>query len=338
MAITIQDVAALAGVSPSTVSRVLNNNRDISAETVATVQKAIQQLGYRRSATPRGRRPSVRASDDKKFAALALLIPDIHIEAMLTPLTGQLVHGAEAVTRAHNQNFLFTRLDADGSLPPCLAPVQVDGLIVRSGGSDTQTVFPAIPTVWVFKSVRVHTYGDLVCPDNEAIGHMAADYLKQRGSTRFAVLNAIVGHAEARIRRDSFLQSLRLAGITNPQGLDAPTTNLDEALDTLLNAFSLKPNSDPEERLGLFLPIGDRYLEAVCLRLEQRGFRVGENVTIISCNNDISHLRVIDRQLPNIDIRADEIGRMAAETLLWRIEHPNEHRRTVLIEPQLVEG
>ena len=46
MAVTIKDVAALAGVSTSTVSRVCNNNPAISKETAERVRKAIAELGY----------------------------------------------------------------------------------------------------------------------------------------------------------------------------------------------------------------------------------------------------------------------------------------------------
>ena len=46
MAVTIKDVAALAGVSTSTVSRVCNNNPAISKETQEKVRKAMVQLGY----------------------------------------------------------------------------------------------------------------------------------------------------------------------------------------------------------------------------------------------------------------------------------------------------
>ncbi|MBR0358788.1 MAG: LacI family DNA-binding transcriptional regulator, partial [Selenomonadaceae bacterium] len=46
MAVTIRDVAALAGVSPATVSRTCNNNPAISAETREKVWQAIAQLGY----------------------------------------------------------------------------------------------------------------------------------------------------------------------------------------------------------------------------------------------------------------------------------------------------
>ena len=46
MAVTIKDVAALAGVSPSTVSRTCKNNPSISEETKERVRKAMIELGY----------------------------------------------------------------------------------------------------------------------------------------------------------------------------------------------------------------------------------------------------------------------------------------------------
>ena len=52
MAVTIKDVAALAGVSPSTVSRVCNDNPSISRETRDRVRKAMLELGYEQALPP----------------------------------------------------------------------------------------------------------------------------------------------------------------------------------------------------------------------------------------------------------------------------------------------
>ena len=52
MAVTIKDVAALAGVSPSTVSRTCKNNPSISEETKERVRKAMAELGYESMRTP----------------------------------------------------------------------------------------------------------------------------------------------------------------------------------------------------------------------------------------------------------------------------------------------
>ena len=52
MAITVKDIAALAGVSPSTVSRVCNNHPSISKETRERVHKAMAELGYETNPSP----------------------------------------------------------------------------------------------------------------------------------------------------------------------------------------------------------------------------------------------------------------------------------------------
>ena len=51
MSVTIKDIAKLAGVSPSTVSRVCNNSSSISKETTERVQKIMDELGYEYSAS-----------------------------------------------------------------------------------------------------------------------------------------------------------------------------------------------------------------------------------------------------------------------------------------------
>ena len=325
--VTVHNVAASAGVSASTVSRVLNKNHDISAATVATVERAIERLGYDRGATKRGRRPT-RVRHAPPTASLALLIPDTHIEAMLTPLTGQLMHGIEAVARASGFNLLLTRLAEDGSLPPCLSPVEAQGLIVRSGDNEAlERILPEVPTVWVFKPAQMPSRGDLVQPDNEAIGRMAAQYLLEHGHRHLVVVTVPPHHPEGLVRAESFERATQAEGAKVTK-LFCPQADLASQLKRVI----AKPPA------GFFLPLGDEAIEVAYRALHVKDLVCGEGVDIISCNNDSARLWALDPRLPNLDICAEDIGRMAAETLLWRIQHPAEHRRCVLIAPRLVES
>ena len=63
---------------------------------------------------------------------IGLQIPTTSVAAIRSPLTAQLVHGAEAVARERGLHFYLTRFTDDGGLPPCLNPVEVDGLIIRN--------------------------------------------------------------------------------------------------------------------------------------------------------------------------------------------------------------
>ncbi len=329
MAVTVQDVAASAGVSPATVSRVLNKSEDITPKTRIVVENAIRQLGYQRSATNRGRRATGKKPPAKVIASLVMLLPDTRIEAMLTPLTGQVLHGAEAVARKHGYHFLLSRLSEEDGLAPTLNSASVDGMLVRAGETDVSAILPAVPIVWVFVPSQAPTFGDMVSPDNQLIGQAAARYLLDRGHRRLAVVSTHPHHPEVRLRTESFQRLAEGAG-AETQVIHCDQRSVAEAVDLL---------SEDLPAAGVFLPIGDdgveEFVRAVQGRAEQ-AFDSGFD--LISCNNDVARLRALDPRLPNIDIQADEIGRVAAETLLWRIAHPMEHRRHILIEPRLVPG
>jgi LacI family transcriptional regulator len=338
MPVTLQDVAIAARVSSATVSKVLNNRYDVAPETVELVESAIRRVGYQRSATRRGRPTSAlhppamtRAQRPKAATGIALLIPSTRIEAMQSPLTGQLVHGAETVARKQGLHFYLTRFADDERLPACLDPVQVDGLIVRNTVEDLKASLPSIPTIWIFKLGYTPTPGDLVQPDNELIGKMAASYLLERGHQHLAVVTARLHHAESQVRADRFVRFARSSGAT------VLTTESHKDVDVVAEQLL----SESPRVTGLFMPLGDHYLEGLYRALQRRGISCGgskdADINLISCNNDMTHLRVLDPTLPNIDIRAAEVGQAAAETLLWRIQHPREHRRCILIEPRLVE-
>ena len=76
MAVTIKDVAALAGVSPSTVSRTCKNNPSISEETKERVRKAMAELGYE---------PNFQASNLRIRVPLASFSPLPQKKSMRTP-------------------------------------------------------------------------------------------------------------------------------------------------------------------------------------------------------------------------------------------------------------
>ena len=325
---TVQDVAAAAGVSPATVSRVLNKNSVITPKTRSIVEDAIRDLGYRRANTPRGRRASVKAKP-REIGSLVLLIPDTHIEAMLTALTGSLLHGVEAVTRSRGYHFVLSRLSEEEGLSPTLASGHVDGLIVRGGPPAVVPLLPALPVVWAFQQEGNPAFGDMVYPDNGEVGRMAARYLLDRGHRRLVIVDRHPNHLEASVREQSFR-----AGVENdPSGaqfLSCHAASMEAAADEIL---SRSPRAT-----GVFLPLGDEHLQTFVQAMRARGLRVRDDFEVISCNNDVARLRALDPRLPNIDIQGVEVGRVSAETLLWRLEHPAEYRRFILVPPLLVHG
>src|SRR4051812_9965420 len=87
---TMHDVARAAGVSPATVSRVVNNERYISDGTRAAVEQAVAELGIQRNEAARSLRPG-QSSD-----TIALIIEDV-----ANPFWSAIADGAEEVARRH---------------------------------------------------------------------------------------------------------------------------------------------------------------------------------------------------------------------------------------------
>ena len=126
------DVARRAGVSPMTVSRVVNGSGPVSPERRVRVEQALRDTGYAPNTLARNLR--ARRTD-----MVALLLPD-----MTNPFFTSLAQGVETAARAAGVSLVLAntdeREDAEARLVPLLLGRQVDGLLVVPAGSGETTV------------------------------------------------------------------------------------------------------------------------------------------------------------------------------------------------------
>ena len=169
-AATIYDIAKLAGVNPSTVSRALSNPGRINAATEAKVHAAAKELNYRVN-------PFARALPTGKTKMIALMVADI-----TNPVFFKVVRGAEKVAAEHGytlvvaESFESSKVEAD-SLQRILPTV--DGVIFGTTRLTDAEIYEANrekPVVLINR--RVEGVAD-VLPNNEpgiaeAIAHLAA--------------------------------------------------------------------------------------------------------------------------------------------------------------------
>ena len=326
---SITEISKLSGVSIATVSRVLNRNPQVSPASVVAVQQAVARIGY----TPQHRYRRRPKGGDTRTSLhsgnIALLFPDSSDRAMRTPLSGRFMHGVTDALMPKHLNMLCTPLQANGELPLCISQRQVDGVIVR--GSVPVSHFEAqlkpLPVVWLLEMPEIPSHGDQVLEDTEAIGQMGARYLLGRGNTNLVVINCFPQHPCYQRRTEAFAAAVRRAG-REVHVLLGGTPH--EMADRFL---ALEPKAD-----GLFIPLGDLETMAIYRRLVDAGRRPGVDIGWIATCYDTMNLNALDPLLPNIDIRAEAMASAAAETLLWRIRHPNDPQRRLMIAPALVEG
>ena len=322
MAVTVNDVARLAGVSPATVSRFLNKNAVVSTQASSSIQQAVIDLGYDRNATKRGRRPLSRGLAEQRTSAFGFLIPWLRSEDVLDPVNAMMMHGAEAYAREQKVTFIVVRQEEDGTLPPSVSSTYMDGIIARSGTLNEFAVPESVLTTWVFRPLVQPNRGDMVYPDSEGIGTSALTYLLHRNRHQLAVIHTPSVDLETGLKVEAFVTAAAAAGIA----VKVRCCELSEIGSCATALLEGRGRVD-----GLFVPNGDD-VQLTCLqRLSETSRKVGKDIDVIGCNSNIRRLRLTYPDIPNIDIRADEIGTIAATMLQTRVAGPSgQWLRTVV--------
>ncbi len=211
MSLTLEDIGRLAGVSRSTVSRVINDQVSVSPDVRARVQEVIQRTGYA---------PNVAARSlvSGRTGVIGLVIPSRVHALFEDPYFGRLIQGISA---ASNQSgnalslFLFQNEEEEAQLyPRVVTSRMLDGLIITA----TRMADPLlaritqgeIPVVMVGKpDVEGISYVDV---DNHGGALQAASHLCGLGYERIGLIGAPVTTTAGVDRLNGFIEGLALCG------------------------------------------------------------------------------------------------------------------------------
>src|SRR5512133_986492 len=174
------DVAAAAGVSLKTVSRVVNTEPGVTAETEARVREAIEQLGFRRNYVARALRRGQR------FRMLGLVIEDV-----ANPFYSAIARGVEEVTRELDLLLSAASSDEDPArereLVQLFCERRIDGLLIVPAGDDHRYLLPELRlgmhAVFIDRPPG-NIEADVVLLDNLGGAQAAAEHLLSRGHRR----------------------------------------------------------------------------------------------------------------------------------------------------------
>lgn len=338
---SIVEVARLAGVSNSTVSRVINNHPRVLPETADAVRAAMAQLKY----TPSERRPGPKRGPRAKSKPRALTIGLFVLGSpadRATPGFEQLMRGVSRGVDQLGVKFVYQQLPDPEQLVSHLQHTPVDGLLLHG-------LLPSVavrdrlkhyPTVWLMGNRRRPEWGDQVMPDSYEIGDRAARYLLSLGHRHLAFLNLDQNHWPFRVASQSFATAAREAGAT----VAALTRCRDEkspwpasaaaAAEAVVGEFlSLSPRPT-----GLFIA-EDVQVALLQPALQRAGLVIEPGKTdLISCNNERPYLMGLTPTPAEVDIRVETIGFRGVERLLWRIRNVGVAERMITaVEPVVID-
>lgn len=203
--VTIRDVARLAGVSVSTVSRALNGTGRINGETQERILELARRLEFRPSAIARG---LVR----RRTATIMCAVPDV-TNLFYAELSREI--GRVCRSLGYRLWLADTESDADveADLLTSVRERYIDGLIITpqadtpNRGLYEQLLRERFPIVTVDRELPGFAAPSVIV-DNEAIGALAVRHLAQRGHRRIAFVAGQIGADSIRLRLDGYRRAL----------------------------------------------------------------------------------------------------------------------------------
>ncbi len=326
-------MAARAGVSHQTVSRVINRHDRVAPETRSRVLQAIQELEYVPSALARG------LSSDRTHT-LGMVTTDIS-----DYFFAQAAAGAEAEARKHGLFLIIGSVEVaasgdEQSYLRLMLERRIDGLVLAQPVLDPEvsslltSVAGRLPLVVI--AARLHLPGvDIVDVDNRQGGHDATTFLTDLGHRSIATITGPVGWPSARERLASYRAALRAAGLQPDAGLvqRCPDWGLDSGRKATARLL------DTGRPFTAVFAQSDLQALGAITELRARGLRVPEDVSVIGYD-DIPVASFVDPPLTTIRQPMREVGAKAIGILLQGVTAARSSARPAprghLLGPELV--
>lgn len=301
---TIHDVAAAAGVSVSTVSRVLNNKSDVAAETSERIRRIIRELGY-------GSGLAARSLRSRKTNVIGLLVPD-----MGQSYTLQIIRGVScAITKLGFDLLAYSsgnkpgrsRADWEQQQVALLNGSIIDGMIVVTPSA--RTLRTREPLVAVDPQSEGIDFPAVIATNR--VGAMAAmQYLLDLGHRRIGYIGGRSELQSAQRRLQGYYDSLR---------------QLDMAVEPALvqdGDFSFQSGyrcaqvlfAQPERPTAIFAA-NDEMALGVMAAANDVGIRIPDDLSLVGFDN-VPEAAATHPPLTTVDQSLTTMGQLAAELLI----------------------
>jgi LacI family transcriptional regulator len=320
-AITIKEVAAEAGVSIATVSRVLNHKGPVSEETALRVLDAASNLNY----VPHG---IARSLSTRRTNTIGLVLPDLYGEFF-----SEVIRGVDVAARRRGYHLLVSGSHSDQQeMAAVLIAVRgrVDGVMVMSPDLDPAELSAGLASgVPMVLLNRATERGYSVTIDNFGGAVSMARHLLGLGHRRIAFVKGPEQNADAQGRLRGYRDAMA--------GIGVPTSGLEFA-----GAFTEDAGAMAVEQILAATPRptaifagNDAMAVGALSALREAGVRVPEEIALAGFD-DIWMSRYVTPTLTTVSASIPDLGRRAFDLLLEAMEQERAEERHEMIPTRLV--
>lgn len=317
---TMRDVAARAGVSAKTVSRVFNDDPHVLPATRAQVEKVMRELNY----VPNNLATTFRSG---RTLAIGVAVPDI-----VDPFFASIARSVDEVARQHRMSSLVTSLgddpESERATLETLLGRQLSGLVVAPVGTDHSWLArwqEHTPIVFVDRA-PIGITADTFTEDDEVGAFLATDHLLSHGHKRIAYIGDIV-HLSTELKRiEGWRRALLSSGVDPHESLIADYVSDAASARAAVSRLLLLP--DPPT--ALFSANARTTMALVSV--------LRDNPIPIVGFGDFPMSEVVIPSVTVIDQDPAKLGALAAHRVLERLANPAKRLKKInVMDVSLVE-
>lgn len=311
---TLKDVARLACVDVSTVSRALNNTSYVHPDTKERIYAAAKELGYHPNVMAQALRQGKRHT-------IGVVVPRLHLA-----IFSEILQGIEQGAWNLGYATLICNTEDDPKVErDCLSRLRngfVDGIIIAGTGRNGRLVrdikASGISVVQLVR--RQEEQISSVVADYESCGYDAVNYLYQKGCREIGLINGSLHLAPYKGRYDGYCKAIKELGLKEHFSRSSyPVNSFDYGYECTNQLLNDTPGLD-----GILTAVDIQGLGAI-RALTELGIKIPEQIKIISLTGHAVG-GMLETAMTSMEMPAHEIGVKAAEMVIAEIEAPSEKK------------
>jgi DNA-binding LacI/PurR family transcriptional regulator len=333
MPLRIKDIADELGISPATVSLVLNNKPGIGDETRQRVLKFVEEKGY---STNLLSKPALKNNRNIRF-----VIYKKHGKVVSeTPFFSKLMEGIDKEAREEGYNVLVSYInEIDNTHMDVLRILEessLDGILLLATEMENVDIEPfrqlALPMVLLDSNFESERQVDIVIINNRQGTYEAVKHLTEYGHTEIGYLHSSVWINNFDERKTGFMNAL------NSFGLKFNKRYLLELEPTMEGAYSdvLKYLESNITLPSAFFADNDIIAFGAIKAMREKGINIPQDVSIIGFD-DMPFCEMIEPALTTLRVYKQRMGRIAVKRLIEKIEHNPEEVIRIEVNTELIE-
>ncbi len=324
--VTIKDIAKLANVSQSTVSKALNSRPDVSEHTRNRIVEIAEEHHFIPNAFGKGLKRRTTENVGVIFCRESQPLSG-------NPFYSRVLEGIEGELAINNYNLVLHLIPENDKvdLPKMVRERQVDGLIlvgVLKQDFINSIVSKNIPVVLVDPKILTENMSQVLI-DNEHGAFIATQYLIRLGHRKIGFISGDIERLSFKQRYDGYVKSLKYGNVSFDSEL-VSTGGLEQGYEHVKKLLSL------EQRPTAIFAANDINAIYGYRAIMDLNFRVPDDISIVGFD-DIELSRISAPPLTTLRVYKEEMGSIAVRTLIKIINNEIERPVTTIIPVKLIE-